>query len=399
MILVLFGLITVASSTELTCEFKTEKWTLYKYLNLAHKTCVIENEAIELGSTIKLYVNESAEGLKVQNNKEVKHIPENLADAMPKLKMIDFENCAIRSIGKQLKGLRELVALRFTSNQIETIESDAFADNLKLEWISFWNNKLKLVSDQIFRPLKNLRTLLFSINKIDFVDPGSFDGLINLEYLGLESNKITLIDAKTFKSLNKLKELALSRNQIKDIDPRSFDGLQSLDSVDLNHNVCIRQKYNSSEFTSMRNAFTNCTSSKKVQEQILTKQTELKKQLSTLNTNLNSNLKSEIVNLKSEITNLKAQMTTVIKNELKTFMDNMMQTLNTEILNLNVKNQELEAAFKEELNTERKRSITCTQNNFELKKQIETVNSTLDDLVEKSKGLKESYDACMSLLD
>lgn len=108
LILVKFGLFTLASGTELNFIFRSENWSS-NGINRFLKTCFIENQFVAKSSTVKLHVNENAEGLKMHDNKEVKHVPVNLAAAMPTLKAIRICGCAISSIGSDhFKKLLEL---------------------------------------------------------------------------------------------------------------------------------------------------------------------------------------------------------------------------------------------------------------------------------------------------
>lgn len=257
------GFIVSTNGIEITCEFPTEYWSFRLKRNLT--TCVIENQPIaESGSTVKSYLNENAEGIKMQNNKEVKNIPENLAASIPNVKAVDFEGCAISSIGDQFKGLQELEVLSLPKNQIDTIASDALADNLNLKELYLWRNKLTYVNDQHFKSTKNLIILDLSYNEIASIDPSAFKNLNKLTQLDLYHNKLTCIDAKMFHGVTRVEELNFKGNKIEYIETGTFAGLKSLKMVFLSENICIlgdydRQHHNADDFSTMMIDLKKCS--------------------------------------------------------------------------------------------------------------------------------------------
>lgn len=102
------------------------------------ETCFMTSStAIDsVGTAIVSARNKNTEALRLSRNKKISFLPENPADAFPNLIFIEAAVCSIKAISKQnFFGLKKLRAVNLVANQIESINSDTFADLLAMERI------------------------------------------------------------------------------------------------------------------------------------------------------------------------------------------------------------------------------------------------------------------------
>lgn len=113
-----------------------------------------------------------------------------------------------------LKGLEWLNILNVSSNNINSIESDAFKDTMHVQTIDLSHNYIGSVSEHVFRGLSNLKELRMSHNLLQIVP--NMGSLNSLRYLDLANNYIegaTNLDYLKF--IETLEWLDLSNNRIK----------------------------------------------------------------------------------------------------------------------------------------------------------------------------------------
>lgn len=78
--------------------------------------------------------DESIGAICMDDNKNIKFLPENPADSFPFLEIYAAENCLIQAIWKvNLKELSMLKRLTLKHNEIKRINNDTFEDLLQLE--------------------------------------------------------------------------------------------------------------------------------------------------------------------------------------------------------------------------------------------------------------------------
>ena len=132
--------------------------------------------------------------------------------------------------------LVNLKTIEIRNLSIQTIDSNLFKKNTKLEKIYLGYNKISVVPYNTFSHLKNLSLLELSINQISVLDNRTFIGLNNLELLYLSTNKFTKIAPRTFYNLSNLSGLSLFNNLISEIDSLAFTECQKLRYIDLSYN-------------------------------------------------------------------------------------------------------------------------------------------------------------------
>jgi Leucine-rich repeat (LRR) protein len=101
----------------------------------------------------------------------------------------------------------KLLLVNFDSNQISSIEKDAFLNCRSLESLSIAQNRLRNLTEN------------------------NFHFLFSLTQLNLSFNEISLIENRTFKNLNKLKSLDLNYNRLISIENDLFFGLMNLNDL------------------------------------------------------------------------------------------------------------------------------------------------------------------------
>jgi Leucine-rich repeat (LRR) protein len=116
--------------------------------------------------------------------------------------------------------------LYLNSNQIETIEDDAFW-NIRVSVLDLSDNKIKLFSFEGSNQLGYLRRLDLSRNEIEVINTKMLSVLKRLIQLNYSCNKIKTIELNSFSNLGLLRVLDLSRNKLDTINETTFAGLIS----------------------------------------------------------------------------------------------------------------------------------------------------------------------------
>ena len=249
--------------SNLRCTLKSHSWKiLTEQKDL--QTCFIDDQTIDdEESSLAGGLNLSVQAFYIQNNKEVKFLPENIFKYFPGLIAYNVLNCLIRTVNaKHFKGSNSLEHLDLDQNEIKSIDGDSFKDLIKLEMLGLSFNKIKTIAPNIFQSLGNLQQLRIGENQIKFLDEKCFDKLTKLEHIELGKNEISALPADLFKNNLKLEKIWFDGNKVQTISLTMFDHLKSLKFVVLNNNFCVNDFYNQDQFNEMRNVLSkNCTSS------------------------------------------------------------------------------------------------------------------------------------------
>lgn len=100
--------------------------------------------------------------------------------------------------------------LDLSGNKIETIANDALILPA-LQLLELQNNKLRVLSDDIFKQTPQLKEIYVHRNNLEHIGE-SFMGLAAIEYISLGDNRIEDINLAIFAKLPKLTTLLLSEN-------------------------------------------------------------------------------------------------------------------------------------------------------------------------------------------
>lgn len=96
--------------------------------------------------------------------KEMTLMARDLYKFFPNLRSIDMYNSAVGEVHKEdFRNLTKLTEINLRGNQIKTLKSDLFSDNLNLEALNFISNPIKHVDHKVFDPLVKLTSLHFEL--------------------------------------------------------------------------------------------------------------------------------------------------------------------------------------------------------------------------------------------
>ena len=224
-------------------------------------TCRIKNQAISAREfTIDVGTVENFEGFSIVNNKEVKFLPENIAESFPELIAYRVADCSITTVDvKHFCGLKKLQIMILKRNEIRILARDSFKELSNLRLLELNGNKIKTIDLKLFSSLTNLFILHLENNEIESLSEQIFNNLKKLTKIYLNNNNLTIIPEYLFINNLDLYEIHLGQNRIQTIWPMMFDHLKSLDTIKLESNICIDGNYDSDEFLYMKNALEkNC---------------------------------------------------------------------------------------------------------------------------------------------
>lgn len=119
----------------------------------SYKTCIIDSAISLPGYSILWPKDNKMHGLRLEPNKKVKYLPENLNEIFLSLVVYSAQNCKVQEVSKvnfaELKYLRQLW---LNSNQIQKVPGDTFEDLYSLEYLNLGKFVWGLIS--ISKPKK-----------------------------------------------------------------------------------------------------------------------------------------------------------------------------------------------------------------------------------------------------
>lgn len=272
------------SSQQITCLVKSNKWN---FLNRSLLTCNVEKQEFTRDREFSISSSSDAtiEAVDIKNNKDIRAIPENLANQFPNLKVFQTFNCSVEVLnGKAFKGLRALKYLNLNQNKIDTIKSDAFDDQSKLERLELSRNNIETLSSRLFSLLDNLKFLYLNHNKIEILHPKTFyslrylvelhldnnairtlpaesifQTLFTMKYIALSHNNLEAINDNLFSNNKKLEYVWLTDNKIKTMSAHILEDKENLKYIDVRNNECLNKHYWTAAFDSFKQDLeTNC---------------------------------------------------------------------------------------------------------------------------------------------
>ena len=117
-------------------------------------------------------------------------------------------------------GLSTIRSLHITGNpQLTTLPVDLFdaGDLPKLDLLSFANNGLSSLPEDVFQPIRRrIASLQLQNNQLTTLPEDLFDGMTGLEFLYLQNNQLTRLHDNLFEGLSLLSEIYLSGNSLSD---------------------------------------------------------------------------------------------------------------------------------------------------------------------------------------
>ncbi|XP_063365006.1 connectin-like [Cydia amplana] len=137
---------------------------------------------------------------------------------------------------KAFAHLKKLTKIVLDKNNIAEIYRDVFVDLPNLQKLYLTTNIITTIHDRAFLNLNNLRLLEIDNNLLFSLNNETFSGLTNLEILDLSGNSLEVIGDNTFLPLKNLRSLNLEGNKIQMLDDKAFNGLGKLHSLTLANN-------------------------------------------------------------------------------------------------------------------------------------------------------------------
>jgi hypothetical protein len=110
----------------------------------SYKTCIINNAIGIPGFSIWWPKDNNMNGLRIEPNKKVKHLPENLNEIFLNLVVYSAQNSKIQEISKvHFAELKYLKKLWLNNNQIQKVPGDSFEDLYSLEYLNLCESNQK----------------------------------------------------------------------------------------------------------------------------------------------------------------------------------------------------------------------------------------------------------------
>jgi len=159
--------------------------------------------------------------------KRLKSIDENTFHGLTDLKVLKLRYNVLEKI-PNLSGLTNLKVLSLNSNQIDSIDPNAF-HGLNLQQLDLGSNVL----EEINLNIPSLKVLDLGSNCIKNINPNTFQNVASLQSLNLEQNYIKSLEDNTFVCLPNLKYLNLCLNEIEKINSNTFSGLNELIGLEI----------------------------------------------------------------------------------------------------------------------------------------------------------------------
>ena len=191
-------------------------------------SCVI----LDLSSNLIKLIHEdafkplsSANTVKLDSNKlSDNSFPKNVFERSSKLEVLTLTNNSLAMIPppEVLNGLKSIVTLSLSSNQIVLVKKKGVESIPTLRRLHLDDNRITILEPQCFDGLKQLRELDLSNNKIKAISNHRFDDFFELEKLDLSKNEISAVEAGSFSKMTRLKEIDFSKNKIEELDSEIF---------------------------------------------------------------------------------------------------------------------------------------------------------------------------------
>lgn len=175
-----------------------------------------------------------------------------ITDTIPSLKLLRLSTNNLQSIeSNAFDNLYNLQAVYLSYNNLSKLDSATFSKLIRLTVLDLSHNRLNNLPRDIFSKNFVLTELILSHNPLINLFPEWFESLGHLEKLDLSYNQLYSIRPETFHGLTKLKQLDLSGNLFTHVPNEGLRTLTGLTSLKLNVN---QFKYlNEESFRSLSN--------------------------------------------------------------------------------------------------------------------------------------------------
>jgi Leucine-rich repeat (LRR) protein len=158
---------------------------------------------------------------------------------------------------------QEITAVFFSkSPTFEFIPLEIFSEFPNLNGIMIQRSIIPIIKSGFFTTeFKVIQYIYLGSNEIKTIEKDAFLNMVDLKWINLESNHIAKIESAIFKNNNKLEFISLANNEIKMIHPQLFSNLNNLIEVLLFGNDCVNKHFEGSSsltLSTMNNSLQNC---------------------------------------------------------------------------------------------------------------------------------------------
>lgn len=189
--------------------------------------------------------NEDLEYLDLATN-QIESIEPNAFEHLTKLFGIDLSHNQLKSIpGNLLNQLENLQTLNLSYNNIEVLPNELFAKTIYLQELRLAHNPLRIMNSELFFHSGQLKALDLSATDMFALKNDLFHMLYDLTELDLSDNEFMLVPTHALRSARKLEILKLNGNTIRILDEHSFTKMSSLKELyldDMKELIEIKEK-------------------------------------------------------------------------------------------------------------------------------------------------------------
>ncbi|KAL7026929.1 hypothetical protein ACKWTF_005238 [Chironomus riparius] len=178
---------------EITCDTEYSEWKSIDNDVSSIFTCVIKDQEID-DTEIKIKptpYDYHIHGIKIENNKDVKFVPENIGELFPNIQKISIQNTSVSKIPNEaLKNLDNLKVLDLSNNDIKELDPEILNNIPMLEEIDLSGNKIQELPDELFKNVPELKAVDLTNNEITKLDPEIFESTPHLKKLVIDGNDL-----------------------------------------------------------------------------------------------------------------------------------------------------------------------------------------------------------------
>jgi len=162
----------------------------------------------------------------IMDGNYIKELPKNIFHnaGLEHVKKIHLRNCQIEKIHRDaFSRLGVLTEINLEGNQISKLDVKSFDGNINLETLVLSRNKIPILREYQFPPLKSLKKIYIANSGLEEVSNKAFNNLVNVEEIDFSGNKLKVLEDTTFVQLKHLKTLNLKDNKwVCDCGLKSF---------------------------------------------------------------------------------------------------------------------------------------------------------------------------------
>lgn len=162
---------TLAASLRISCKYdEVESWAVYvenvyrcniTVMNIEVADAVVQSVG---GTHLARKQNDDVNVFSIRN-KPCRFLPSGIGSLFKNLQGLEIYRAGLKAITKEdLKQFPNLRVLWIYANDLLTLPSGLLEHNLKLNYISFWNNNINSIADDIFDPLEGLERVILKEN-------------------------------------------------------------------------------------------------------------------------------------------------------------------------------------------------------------------------------------------